>query len=232
MGQLIVDGFAERREQAVGLLRVEQLHERAVAADVRDQRAGEQRVFAVDEALDELRELAVLGDEPLDAVGEAAVLRIEVFLELVFDLVLDGLLVLVERFLQAADEAVAFAAEGVGAHLAADVPQGEDADLEGFDGVLVAVVALGVVDEGADDFAVVDQQLERELVRQVAVGVVGSALSVKLHSRPFNGCGHGRFPFRVSARAGSGSARVLYMCQYRGSVVYASNVSGIFSNLG
>ena len=55
MGQLVVDGFAERGQQAIGLLRVEQLHERAVAADVRDQRAGEQRVFAVDEAFDELR---------------------------------------------------------------------------------------------------------------------------------------------------------------------------------
>ena len=59
--QLIVDAFAQRGQQAIGLLRVEQLHQRAVAADVRDQRAGEQRVLAVDEALDELRELAVVG---------------------------------------------------------------------------------------------------------------------------------------------------------------------------
>ena len=107
--------------------------------------------------------------QPLHAVGEPAVLRIEVLLELAFDLLLDGLLVLIERFLQAADEAVAFAAEGVGADLAADVPQREDADLERFDGVLVALVALGVFDERADHFAVVDRQLQRQLERQVAV---------------------------------------------------------------
>ena len=115
-----------------------------------------------------------MGHEPLDAVGEAAVLRVEVFLELVFDLVVDAQLVLVECLLQADDELVAFAAEGVGVQLAAHVPHGEDADLEGFGRVLVAFVAFGVCDECADDFAVVDEQLERELVRQVAVGVVGS----------------------------------------------------------
>ena len=55
------------------------------------------RVLAVDKALDQLRELAVLGHEPLDAIAEAAVLRIEVFLELAFKLLVNRLLVLVER---------------------------------------------------------------------------------------------------------------------------------------
>ena len=89
MRQLLVDIFAERREQAIGLLRVENLHERAIAADVRDERASEKRVFAIDVALEELRELAILGDKSLDALGKPAVLGIEVFLELDFRSVLE-----------------------------------------------------------------------------------------------------------------------------------------------
>jgi hypothetical protein len=95
--------------------------------------------------------------EPLDAVGESAVFRVEVLLELVFDLVVDAQFVLIEGFLQADDELVAFAAEGVGVQLAAHMPHREHADLEGFGGVLVAFVAFGVGDEHSDDFAVVDE---------------------------------------------------------------------------
>ena len=88
---------------------------------MRHQGARKQRVLAVDKTLDAKRKLAVLGDEPLHAVGESAIFRIEVFLELVFELVVDGRFVLIERLLEADDELVAFAAEDVGRHLPADM---------------------------------------------------------------------------------------------------------------
>ena len=161
-----------------------------------DQRAGEERVLAVDEASQQLGELAVVGQQPLDALGEAAVLGVEVFLEPAFDLLLDRVLVLIECFLQADDEAVALAAEDVGADLPADVPQGEDADLHRFDGVLVAVVAFRVLDEGADDLAVVDHQLQWDADRQFAVGVFGGVAAVdrcREFAQPWRTWG---FPFR------------------------------------
>ena len=125
-------------KQPFGLPRIELLHQRAVAADVGDERAGELRVFAVDEALDELRELAVLRDEPLHAMAEAAVLWIEVFLKRGGELAVNGFVVLLERLLHAAN----FALDQVGRRLAADVPQGQDADLERFESVTIALVAF------------------------------------------------------------------------------------------
>ena len=136
----------------------------------REHRAGELRILAVDEALDELRQLAVLADEPLHAIVEAAAFRIEVLLE---------------RVAQPAVDAIACADRASAAcrltsrslsrwmrsalDLAADVPQGQDADLQRFERILIALVAFGVFGEGADHFAVVDHQLQRQRIGQLAV---------------------------------------------------------------
>ena len=178
VGQLVVYGFAERGQQAVGLLRVEHFHQGAVAADVGDERAGEQRVFAVDEAFDQLRSSPSWATRRWTRSVKRPSFGSKYSLSL-FSIWSWTVLVLVECLLQAADESVAFAAEGVGVHLAADVPQREDADLHGFDRVLVAGVALGIFDEGADDLRVVDEQFERKREGQspssarTAVGAAG-----------------------------------------------------------
>ena len=54
-------------------------------------------------------------------------------------------------------------------HLPADVSQRQDADLQSLERILISFVALRVLGEGANDVAVVDNQLQRQRIRQFAV---------------------------------------------------------------
>ncbi len=88
-----------------------------------------------------------MGHQPLDAFAEPAILRIEVFLERAAQLRRDELLVLLERLLHVLHQPVALALDQVGRGLTADVPQGEHADLESFQGVFVSLAAFRVLAE-------------------------------------------------------------------------------------
>jgi hypothetical protein len=191
--QLLVDSFLQRREQSVRLLRVEHFHERAVAPDVRNKRPREQRVLAVDEPFDQRRQLAVLRHEPLHPVGKPTVLRIKILLELVFKLVVNRLLVLVQSLLQSADELIALAAEDVGTDLTADVPQRKDADLERFDRVLIAGIAFRIFRKCANHVAIVYHELEQN--RQLAALGFVRKISLNNGRRSLNRRRHDRSSF-------------------------------------
>ena len=97
----------------------------------------------------------------------------------------------------------------IGADLPADVPQRQDADLQRFEGVLIALVAFGVFDEARITSRSSIDQLQRQLERQLAVRSMRRPSTVADDAAERGRTW--RFPFRVHRRRECGGDCCTYV---------------------
>ena len=128
--QGLLHGAVHLGDEPLGVVGVEQAEQRAPAAHVLGEGAGQGRIRALHVLADHPGELSVLVGQALDPLAEAPAGRIEVLAQGLLHLALEGAAVPVEAGAQLAEHALHLAAHGLGVHLAARGAQGEHADAQ------------------------------------------------------------------------------------------------------
>ena len=162
-----LEGLGERAEEPLRLLGVEQPDDRARLSEVGRERLRELRVVAPDLAPQELLELAVLLDQPLDALAEAPALGMEVVLERTRELHGHGALVVGELALELAQHALALLADRVGVDASLGLLQGQHPDAQRARGELAPCAPLRVRLELGDHLRVADLELQLDGIGSV-----------------------------------------------------------------